>query len=249
MGATRQEVTDFIVGHVNKIIPGYKTSGEILRTELDTLTDVQFAEFINGLAPNAAVKTGHPKTVIPFYLPNLSEKKVSIARCFKLARELGRPLEQRLLMTDPHTGVQYVTPHEYPCMNIVARRQAQTGFKKRAIPGAKQQIDDLSGQPTALSKGSRISAPESKFLDSRNLLATQSELVHVRGGALNAYREFRRRLANVGEVELKDLKGLGPAKSTEVVSAFLNAQHLGNNIVPGTVVPDDALPDKLKRGK
>lgn len=247
MGATRQEVTDFIVGHVNKIIPGYKVSGDILRAELDALTNKAFSDFIDGLKPNAKVKEGEAKTVIPFYLPNLSEKKVSIARCFKLARDLGRPLSQRLVMTDPHTGVVYVTPHEYPCMNIAVRRQAQTGFKKRSIPGAKQQIDDLSGQPTALSKGSRISSPESKFLDSRNLLAVQSELVHVRGGALNAYREFKRRLSTTGEVELKDLKGLGPAKSTEVVSAFLNAQHLGNNIVKGTIVPDDALPDALKR--
>lgn len=246
MATKRQEVTDFMVGHVNKIIPGYTTSGDLLRTELDALTDAQFAEFVEGLKPRAVVKDKEARTVIPFYLPNLSEKKVSIARCFKLTRDLGRSLSQRLVMTDPHTGVEYLTPHEYPCLDIAVRRQAQTGFKKRSIPDATQQIDDMSGQPTAMAKGSRISSPESKFLDSRDLLASQSELTHVRGGSQKAYREFRRTLATVGEADLKDFRGLGSAKSTEVVSAFLNAQHLGNNIVAGTTVPQDALPDKLK---
>lgn len=244
MASKREEVTEFIISSVNAIIPGYTKAGDLVRLELSHLTDDQFGEWVKGLAKKPLLQPGVTRTYIPFYLPNLAKEKVSIARCFKITRELGYSMTHRLVMTDPLTGVEYLTPHEYPCMNVVARRQAQTAFKKRSIPGVKQQIDDLSGQPTALSKGSRISSPEAKFLDSRGLVEVQRELLHVRGGATNAYRAFKRALLKDGTVDLNSLQGLGAAKSSEVLSAFLNAQHLGNNILPNTVVPEDALSTK-----
>lgn len=247
MATKRAEITDFIVGCVDNIIPGYKKAGELARLEIEQMDDAQFATWVEGLAPKALLAEGVQRSYIPFYLPNLQKEKVSIARCFKIVRELGYSLSHRLVMTDPLTGVTYLTPHEYPCMDIVARRQAQTAYKKRSIPGVRQQIDALTGQPTATSKGSRISSPEAKFLDSRGLVEVQRELMHVRGGAVAAYRAFKKQLFNFGEVDMKDLAGLGPAKSSQVLSAYLNAQHLGNNILPGTAVPEDALPNNLKR--
>lgn len=242
----REEVTDFIVKHIDSIIPGNKFNGELIRKKLESLTKAEFAQYMDGLKPRTELKEGETKTTIPFYLPNLTKDKVSIARMFKLVRGLGRSLSHRLIMTDPKTGVQYLTPHEYPCMDIMVRRQAQTSYKKASIPGAKQALDDLTGQPTALAKGSRISSPELKFLDSRGLENVQSELVHVRGGAKSAYREFTRQLFTEGEVNIDELKGLGYAKSTETLAALMNGQHLGNNVLPNTKVPDEALPDKLR---
>lgn len=247
MAASRSEVINFIVKHVDSIIPGYKFNGELVREKLSALSDAEFKSFMEGLKPKSELSPGQERSVIPFYLPNLSKHKVNIARMFRLARNLGRPFMHRLVMTDPKTGVRYLTPHEYPCMDISVRRQAQTGFKKRSIPGVRQQVDDLTGQPTAISKGSRISSTELKFLRSRNLPNVQTELVHIRGGSRVAYREFRRRLFENGEVTVEELQGLGAAKSTETLAALMNSQHLGNNVLPNTKVPEDALPLKIRK--
>lgn len=240
MAASRKEVTKFLVDKVDAIIPGYKINGELLKKRLDALNEAEFKNFIDGLKPRSEKKEGDLTTVIPFYLPNLSKHKVNLKRMFKLVKELGKSFTHRLIMTDHHTGIKYVTPHEYLCFDTFVRRQAQTMDKKASIPDVRQQIDDRSGQPTALSKGSRISSPERRFLDSRNLRKVQEELIHVRGGSVKAYQEFKRQLLNSGEVELETLKGLGRAKSTDTLSILLNCQGLGNNILPGTKVPEDA---------
>lgn len=247
MAASRNDVIEFIVKHVDSIIPGYKFNGELLREKLGALNDAEFNSFMEGLKPKTDLKEGEVRSVIPFYLPNLAKHKVNIARMFRLARNLGRSFTHRLVMTDPKTGVRYVTPHEYPCMDVSTRRQAQTGYKKRSIPGVRQQIDDLTGQPTAISKGSRISSTELKFLQSRNLPAVQTELVHIRGGSRTAYREYRRRLFEDGQVTVDELQGLGAAKSSETLAALMNSQHLGNNVLPNTKVPDDALPLNIRK--
>lgn len=237
--AKRKEVTKFLVDKVNGIIPRYDTNGELLKKRLDALSDKEFKEFIEGLKPRNERKENDPKSVIPYYLPNLSKNKVNLKRMFKLVKDLGRSFTHRLVMTDPHTGVKYVTPHEYLCFDTYIRRQAQTLDKKASIPAIRQQIDDRSGQPTALSRGSRISSPERRFLDSRNLRTVQKELVHVRGGATRAYQEFKRQLLATGQIDVESLEGLGVAKSTNTLAAFLNAQGLGNNVNPRTQVPPE----------
>lgn len=245
MSAKRKVVIDFIIKGVNAILlSNNKFNGNLLRRKLEAMSDKDFSTYMEGLKPRAQLKEGELRSSIPFYLPNLTEDKINIKHMFKLVRGLNRSLTNRLVMTDPKTGVRYLTPHEYPCMDTIVRRQAQTSYKKASIPGVTQQLDDMTGQPTALSKGSRVSSPELKFMDSRGLTNVQTELVHVRGGSKEAYREMTRKLFEDGEVSLDQLRGLGPAKSAEVLSALMNAQHLGNNVLPGTKVPEDALTKK-----
>lgn len=242
MSDKRKKVIDFIVKGVGDIRANSKFNKDLLRDKLERMTDKEFSIYMEGLKPKAELKEGEVKSTIPFYLPNLAPDKISIKRMFSLVRGLNRSLTNRLVITDPKTNVRYLTPHEYPTLDTLVRRQAQTSYKKASIPGVTQQLDDMTGQPTALSKGSRVSSPELRFMDSRGLVNTQTELVHVRGGAKSAYREMTRKLFEDGEVSLDQLKGLGHAKSAEVLSAFMNAQHLGNNILPNTKVPEDAKP-------
>lgn len=240
--ASKAEVIDYIVDKVDSILPGDKSNGVQLRKDLEAMSEADFKAFVTGLRPRASLEPGEQATAIPFYLPNLTKRKISIRRMYELCRKLGYPIAQRLVLTDPATKVRYVTPHEYPIFHVMVRRQAQTAFKKRSIPGVKQQIDELSGQPTATAKGSRISGAERRYLQSRGLVQSQNELSHVRGGATLAYREFRNALIQDGTVDLTMLEGLGPATSTQTASALLNACHIGNNYLAETPVPDDALP-------
>lgn len=240
MNAKREQVTKFILDNIGKIIPGDKTNVTLLGEKLNGFTDAEFEAYLKRLAPAKTVEQIKARDILPFYIPNLSKQRISIARNFKIVRDLGKSLTHRLIMTDGATGVQYITPHPYPVLDLPVRRQAQTVVKKRSIPEHNQRIDDLTNQPTSQSKGSRVSAPELGSLSSRGLDNTILELIKVRGGDEAAYREMRRQLVENGECTLEQVSGLGNAKSTDTLEVFFNCMHLGNNMNPKTRVPEDA---------
>lgn len=240
MSAKREKVTKFILDNIAKIIPGDKTNVDLLREKLNAFSDKEFEDYIRRLGPATTPEQIKQREILPFYVPNLGKHRISIARNFKIVRELGKSLTHRLVMTDGATGLQYVTPHPYPVLDLPVRRQAQTVVKKRSIPEHNQRVDDLTGQPTSQSKGSRVSAPELGSLSSRGLDATIMEKIKVRGGDEAAYREMRRVLVETGECSLEQVQGLGKAKSIDTISVFFNCMHLGNNVKPETKVPEDA---------
>jgi len=244
MNAKRKQVTAFILENIGKIVPEDKTNVELLKKQFDAMSDEEFEAQIRKFAPAKTPEEIAQRECLPFYMPNLGKHRVSIARNYGLARALGRSLEHRLIMTDGASGLQYVTPHPYPVYDMAVRRQAQTIPKKRSIPEHNQRINDLTGQPTNDSKGSRISAPEHVSLSSRRLDNTLLEFLKVRGGDNAAYREFKRLLTEQGEVNMSDLLGLGIAKSVETAAVFFNCIHIGNNLDPSTPVPDDARATK-----
>lgn len=236
----RKKVTQFILDNIAKIIPGDTTNVDLLRSKLDAFTDQQFEDYLRKLGPATTPEQIKQREILPFYVPNLGKSRISIARNFKIVRELGKSLTHRLVMTDGATGLQYVTPHPYMVVDLPVRRQAQTVVKKRSIPEHNQRIDDLTGQPTSQSKGSRVSAPELGSLSSRGLDKAIMEKIKVRGGDEAAYREMRRQIIETGECTLEQVSGLGKAKSIDTMSVFFNCMHLGNNLKPETPVPEDA---------
>jgi hypothetical protein len=240
MNAKRKKVTAFILEQIAKFIPGDDTNVKLLGDKLNAMSDPEFESYLKKLKPVKTDEDLKNREFLPFYLPNLSGKRISIARNYQIVRDLGKSLAHRLVMTDPVTGDRYVTPHEYPVYDLPVRRQAQTVVKKRSIPEHNQRIDDLTEQPTSDSKGSRISSPEGVALLSRGLDNTMMEFAKVRGGDGAAYREFTRLLIENGEVSMADLMNLGIAKSTLTAATYFNCMHIGNNLNPATQVPDDA---------
>lgn len=238
----RKKVTDFIVKAVEKIIPADKVNGKMLREFLDGMSLEAFEDYIRGFDRRLIPGEGRKRSVIPYYLPNLSKHRVNIGHMFKLMDSIGHKPEQRLVMTDPNTGLRYVTPHEYLIVDLPIRRQSQTVSKKNSIPVGTQNTDELTHQPTNQSKGSRISRPEMSSLLARGLDKTIYETMNVRGGNETARREFRRQLISTGTGSLASLRGVGSVRSLETLSVFYNCMHIGNNVLPETRVPENALP-------
>ena len=233
----RKKVTDWLVKAVDDVIPGYTTNGELLRSMLDGLSLKEFETYIKNFKPDK----GSKRSILPYYLPNLSKYRISISRLFDLHDKIGRPATQRLIMTDADTGIKYLTPHAYPIVILPVRRQSQTIVKKASIPEGQQPIDELTHQPVQTSKGASITQPEIGSLAGRNLDATLYELLNVRGGNEVARREFRRQLINSGNGSLNSVQGLGRIKSVDTLSIYLNGMHIGNNVDPDAKVPDDEL--------
>ena len=248
MNAKRKKVQDFILRNVGQMVPGDKSNVKLLEADFEKMSDSEFEEWLKRKKRAVTPEEIAQRDYIPLIVPNLTGKRVSIANNYRIARELGYTLEHRLVMTDGTTGLEYVTPHYYPLYDLPVRRQAQTQAKKGSIPSHNQRTDDLTDQPTSLSKGSRISSVELSSLLGRRLDNTVTEFIGPRGGNAEAYREFKRKLIDTGSVSLKDVEGLGQTRSTLTMSIYYNCMMLGNNFDKNTPVPEDAKPDSLRSG-
>lgn len=148
-----------------------------------------------------------------------------------VAEKIGHPLFERLWLTDPQTGTVYLTPHKYLVMDLLVRRQAQMLVKKSSIPENTRHVDELTGQVTGKSKGSKISFPELQAQLSQGLEQTLIEEIKVRGGDRVAQVEFDRQLIEEGQASLEEVTaGGGVTKATSNVAILLRGMKLDTNL-------------------
>jgi hypothetical protein len=229
--ANRKAVTEFIVSSIAQIIPGETSNAELTKKFLDGLSDTEFDNYIRSLARPEDPDQEHEQEILPYFVPNFKDPRVTLDGLMELADTLGIVLFERIWLTDPQTGETYLTPHKYPISMQLIRRQAQTLTKKSSIPENTRHVDELTGQVTGKSKGSKISFPELQAQLSQGLEMTLMEEIKVRGGDRAAQVEFDRQLIETGEASLDEVtEGTGVTKSTSVVSILLRGMLMDNNI-------------------
>jgi hypothetical protein len=220
--SNRVAAIDYIVKYVNKILPNSE-NGKLIRESLEALSDTDFASYMDGL------ETG--EEVVPMYVPNLSKARISIERNLEVAAELKHDFFQRLWWTDPITGTTFLTNEKYLVIDLPLRRQVQLLQKKYSIPDDNKHVDELTGQPAGVSKGSRLSFPEIQVLYAQGLDRTIEELIKYRGGDTKAFNAMNRSIVDTGGVSLDAISvNNTKVKSTQTLSTYLKAMHLANNL-------------------
>lgn len=170
-------------------------------------------------------------TRLAVIMPNLNEHKVSIENNFALAKELGHEFFERIWIDKGDDVPPYLSPIPYLIVDLPLRRQAQLLVKKISIPEDNKSIDDLTGQPTGKSKGSKISYPEIQIMSALGLDKNLVELIKVRGGDVKAFNAMNDSIAKTGGVSIDALEALGTSvKSTDTLSTILTAMHLSNSL-------------------
>lgn len=218
----RKAIQDDILFLAKRITPG----GENHRmyTELfEKMTDDQFKVFWNSV---------YDSGFIPFVVDNYNPKEmIDYDACVKLAKELDIPLEQRLILTDPDSGLEYTTPETCLVGFAETRKQRQLQAKKFGASKHDHDIEDLTGQPTGDSKAGGISNPEIQVLLSLGLKTMAKELADVRGGDIGAYRAYKNDILSGGETTTQSAleRGTG-VKSLQTAHWLLRGQLLDNNL-------------------
>lgn len=211
-----------VLKHLDRFIPG-SPNYEVMRQRLDALTDAEFDAYME--------KLGSGEEILPLYEPNFSENKITIERNFEIAKELGHEFFQRLWMTDPTTGQVFLTPERYLVIDLPIRRQQQMLIKKISVPEDNMHVDDLTGQPSGPSKGSKVSFPELQVLFAQGLDQSIEELIKFRGGDNKAYRAMYRDIVQTGAAKQEPIRKAGTrVRSTETLSILLKAMHLSNTL-------------------
>jgi hypothetical protein len=182
------------------------------------MSDKDFEAFIERLE--------REEIYLSILVPNDSKVKITAERSMRVGESLGIEFFQPLILTDPITGETYETPDKYLVIHIPVRRQNQHLIKKMSVPDNVKVVDQLSGQVTGESKGSKISLPELLVLESRGFEDNLLEMIKVRGGDEKAYRAMIDSIEATGGFSLKPILDLkSKPTSTETLRALLLSIH------------------------
>lgn len=186
---------------MEELFPG-SGNGIQLASDLESLSDQEFDEIME------EIRSG--KIMISATLPNLTSPIYNNAHLKAVADRWGVNFFQYIEMEDPDTGKLFTTPIRYMVIREGVTRLQQMIEDKQSIPDDNTHTDDLTGQVTGPSKGSRISFPE---LNNLNLMGGDGvfirELISVRGGDEAANQKLESDISLTGEGRVEDAKEWG----------------------------------------
>lgn len=223
--ANRKGATEFITEYIEKLAPG-TGNAEAMRKYLESLSDRDFKQVMSDYRAG--------DDYVRVTIPNVTTKSLKMEDILALGDELGHKFFQHLWLTDPNSGTVYRTPKPVLVIDLPKRRQAQTLLKKISIPEDNKHVDELTGQPTGVSKGSKISFNELQILFGNGHDKIIEELIKWRGGDEKGYQAMTDQLIRTGEADLDSLAPLaGRVKSTETLDTLLLGMNLDSTLTRG----------------
>jgi hypothetical protein len=218
MPGNRSAAEAVILNYVEKLLPG-SNNPDLYKDAFKSMDDEQFENFINGL-DNGSIK-------LALIAPIMNEHALSVERNLAVAKELGHEFFERIWMESKEGSAPYLSPIPYLVVDLPLRRQAQLLVTKISIPEHNRSVDNLTGQPTGDSKGSKISYPEVQILAALNLDKTLTELIKYRGGDTQGFNAMNESIAKSGGVSQDAIAALGTrVKSSDALRTYLIAMHL-----------------------
>lgn len=212
-----------ILENIEALAPGSNNANNY-KEYFAGLSDAEFDKFINGLSDNTIN--------LCIVDANMSESRLSVERNLALAKKLGHEFRERIWIDEGDGTPRYLTNPKYMIVDLPLRRQSQLQSKKESIPEHNRSIDQLSGQPTGDSKGSKISYPELQILAAAGLDQCSLELMKMRGGDVQAFQAMNKSIHDTGGASLEQLNKLGTSVvATEILHIYLTGMHLENTLM------------------
>lgn len=216
----KQQIIDYVVECLNLIDPT-GDNGKRFSDLVSAMNDKEFAQYIQNLKDR--------KCHIDIVAPNM-KKHLQLNNVFAAAHKINCKLFQRVWFYDMTTGKEFLSTEELPVFRLSVRRQEQMLDEKLSVPDKASKIDALTGQVTGDDKAGGFSMPEIQIMYSKGFKNVLKEFVKVRGGDVHAFGEFERQLEETGEGSMDQIHIKSRARSGAVLSAWLEALHLDNNI-------------------
>lgn len=222
MPGHRAEAEAFILKNIHEMLPDGANT-KLYKEKFSKMTDDEFEQFIEDLESG--------KINLSVVTPNFSKTKIDLSRNLALAEKLGHRFFQKINIPAQNGLPAYQTPIEYMVVHLPLRRQAQLLEKKISIPEDNNTVDDITGQPTGDSKGSKISYPETQVLAALGLDEALEELLKYRGGDERGFAAMNTMISRTGGVSLKAVAPYASGvKSVSALQAFLLGMQLKSNL-------------------
>ena len=216
--SNRKAAESFCLEYIGKLLPGGENIA-IYKSLFDSMDDKAFDDFMS------KIESG--ENHLSIIAPNFSKNSLSVERNLKIADELGHNFFQKIWIPAKGSNPRYLTPIPYLIIDLPLRRQSQLLDEKISIPENNNSVDDLSGQPTGKSKGSKISYPEIQVMAAMRLDNSLVEMIKYRGGDSKAFNAMNRSIAQTGGASLKALAPFADeVESKRTLRTFLTCMHL-----------------------
>lgn len=224
MAGHRKAAEEEVFNVLESLLPGSQNTS-IYRNIFAAMPDEEFERFINELESGE-----RPLAIIA---PELGPVTLDVSRNLDVADKWGHNFFERIWMDPQNGSPPYLSNDTYLVVELPLKRQAQFLIKKISIPEDNRSIDNLTGQPTGKSKGSKISWPELQILASLGEFDnTIEEFIKVRGGDLTSFNAMNHMISTTGGVSLKSISALGgKVKSVQSLSTLLTSMHIANTLV------------------
>lgn len=216
----KQRIIDYVVSCLNLIDPT-GDNGRRFSDFVSPMNDKEFAQYIQNLKDR--------KCHIDIVAPNM-KKPLQLNNVFAAAHKIDCKLFQRVWFYDMTTGKEFLSTEELPVFRLTVRRQEQMLDEKLSVPDKASKIDALTGQVTGDDKAGGFSMPEIQIMYSKGFKNILKEFIKIRGGDVHAFGEFERQLEETGDGSMDQIRIQSRARSGAVLSAWLEALHLDNNI-------------------
>ena len=219
MTTNRKAAEAFIIKYITAITQSNENA-EIYRQLFAGMDDKAFDDWIT--------KIGNDENRLAVITPNFSKTtKVTVENNLKIAEELGHHFFERIWFPADDNSPAYLSPVKYLVIDLPLRRQAQLLVKKISIPENNSSVDDFTGQPTGVSKGSKISYPEMQVMAAMGLDNCTTELIKYRGGDIKGFQAMNTSIARTGRVSQAEIAPYASGvESTKTLKTFLNSMHL-----------------------
>lgn len=222
MNDKRQAAEDFIVSNIDHILPG-SPNKQFYKQLFADMDDSQFNQWMQDLRDK--------KHSLALIAPNGGKQQLNIQRNIAHAKKLGYNFFQRIWIGGTGDRPTYLTPVPYMILLLPLRRQGQLLVKKISIPQDNRSVDDLTGQPTGASKGSKISSPEGQVMAANQLDQCLNELWKFRGGDTRGFDAMNKTISKSGSVSLKQIEQYASGvESTKTMKTILTGMHLKSTL-------------------
>jgi hypothetical protein len=223
MPGLRKQAEEFCLQLIEALLPGSPNT-EMYRQRFSKMTDDEFEKMIE------KIEAGEP--ILDIIIPNLTEHKADMQRIYDVAEKmLDHDFFERVWIPANGEVPGYLTPVKYFVGYMPQRRQAQLLSKKIRIPEHNNTVDDLTGQATGDSKGSRISYPEIQALAAMGLDNSLDEMIRTRGGDERGFAAYKASFERTGGVSLKAIEPYSSGvKSVQAFNAFMWAMQIRSNL-------------------
>lgn len=218
----RKVATDFILPIWLEIDPTGKNQ-RMLKEALEALTDEQFVNLVTEIENDTAY--------LSIWMDNLTGTGISVENNYRVAKKYGVEFFHRIRETDESTGLVVTSNVPYFCAHFLKRRQIQTLESKISLPDDQKHIDELTDQPTGVSKGSSMSGPEFEIVSGQEGYMNLIEFTGPRGGDREALAALERSMHETGKASLSAISAYAVgAKSVYTLSTLLAGMHFDNNL-------------------
>lgn len=223
MASKRAETEKYILDSIASLTPKSKKNVELYEARFKSMSDKQFADFIDRLESE--------EEVLMIVSPNHADDGLSLENNLKIADKIGHNFFPRILITGKQDLPPHYTPVRFMVLDLPVRRLSQTSDKKIQVPKNTKVVDSLTGQVTGESKGASLSGPEVQILAAMGLEAPLIEAMKYRGGDRGGRNAMTAMITKLGQANIKTLSNYATGvESTFSMKTFLSAAMLVNSL-------------------